>query len=169
MEESILIVEAMLFSAGRPLIPADIAVASGLDVQEVRKALKKLSRSYSNRSTSLEIIRTGDKYSMQVRKDYLGPARTLAPTEMPKDLLRTIAVIAFKQPILQSDLARHRGPRVYDEISRLRDMGLVAVKPKGHTLELTTSSRFAEFFGIEARNSEEVRRYFEKATSGRME
>lgn len=169
MEDSLLIVEAMLFSAGRPLHPSDIAGASGLDIQSVRKALKKLGRNYTNRATSLEIVRTGDKYSMQVKRDYLRSARVLAPTELPKDLLRTIAVIAYHQPILQSELARRRGPKVYEEVGRLRDMGLVSVKPRRHTLELTTSNRFAEFFGIEARNSAEVKSYFEKLTAGRKE
>ena len=165
MEDSLLVVEAMLFSAGRPLHPSDIAGASGLDIQEVRKALRKLNRTYSNRATSLEIVRTGDKYSMQVKKEFTGKAGQLAPTEMPKDLLRTIAVIAFHQPILQSDLARRRGPKVYEEVGKLRDMGLVSVKQHGHTVELTTSNRFAEFFGIEAKNSSEVRSYFERLTS----
>ncbi len=169
MADNLLVVEAMLFSAGRPLHPSDIASVSGLGIQDVRKALKKLHRSYSNRSTSLEIVRTGDKYSMQVKKDYLHPARQLAPTEMPKDLLRTISVIAFNQPILQSNLARRRGPKVYEEVGRLRDMGLVSVKPHGHTVELTTSNRFAEFFGIEAKSSSEVRGYFEKLTSRKQE
>lgn len=165
MDDRQLVVEAMLFSAGRPLHPQDIATASGIDVQTVRKLLRRLSRSYSGRATSLEIVRTGDKYSMQVRKGYAQPARQLAPTEMPKDLLRTIAVIAYHQPILQSELARRRGPKVYEEVARLRDMGLVSVKSRGHTLELTTSNRFAEFFGIEAKNSGEVRKYFEKVTA----
>lgn len=166
MEESTLIVEAILFSSGRALHPSDIASASGIDVKEVRKALRKLSRNYATRSTALEIVRTGEKFSMQIKKGFSRPAMTLAPTEMPRDLLRTMAVIAYSQPILQSELARKRGPRVYEEIARLRDMGLVSVRPRGHTLELTTSNRFAEFFGIEAKNSSEVRKFFEKATSG---
>lgn len=167
MDEALLIVEAVLFSAGRPLHPVDIASASGIDLPTVRRSLKKLNRSYASRATSLEVVRTGDKYSMQVKKGYTGSARTLAPTELPKDLLRTIAVIAFNQPILQSELARRRGPKVYEEVAKLRDLGLVSVKPRGHTLELTTSNRFAEFFGIEARNSTEVRQYFEKLTAGK--
>ena len=169
MDESLLIVEAMLFSAGRPLHPSDIADASGLDMQTVRKALKKLNRSYASRATSLEVVRTGDKYSMQVKKDYVRSARQMAPTELPKDLLRTIAVIAFHQPILQSELARRRGPRVYEEVAKLRDLGLISVKSRGHTLELTTSGRFAEFFGIEAKNSADVKKYFENMTSAKPE
>ncbi len=167
LDERLLVVEAMLFSSGRPLSPAEIAEASALQLQDVRHALRKLKRAYDGRSTSIEIVRIGDKYSMQLRKDFQKSARNMAPVELPKDVLAAISLIAYYQPVLQSELARKIGPRIYDGVAKLREMGLVNVRSKAHSLELTTSSRFAEFFGIEARNSAEVKAYFEKLISQR--
>ena len=162
-----LVVEAMLFSSGRPIAPSEIAEASGLSVQDVRQSLKKLKRVYSGRSTAIEIIRIGDKYSMQLRKDFQKSARNMAPMELPRDVLSAISLIAYYQPVLQSELARTIGPRIYDSVAKLREMGLVNVRSKAHSLELTTSSRFAEFFGIEAKNSADIKQYFEKLLSQR--
>ena len=162
-----LVVEAMLFSSGRPIAPSEIAEASGLSVQDVRQSLKKLKRVYSGRSTAIEIIRIGDKYSMQLRKDFQKSARNMAPMELPRDVLSAISLIAYYQPVLQSELARKIGPRIYDSVAKLREMGLVNIRSKAHSLELTTSSRFAEFFGIEARNSADIKQYFEKLLSQR--
>ena len=162
-----LVVEAMLFSSGRPIAPSEIAEASGLSVQDVRQSLKKLKRVYSGRSTAIEIIRIGDKYSMQLRKDFQKSARNMAPMELPRDVLSAISLIAYYQPVLQSELARKIGPRIYDSVAKLREMGLVNIRSKAHSLELTTSSRFAEFFGIEAKNSADIKQYFEKLLSQR--
>ncbi|MBX8638166.1 MAG: SMC-Scp complex subunit ScpB [Thermoplasmata archaeon] len=167
MDERMLVVEAMLFSSGRPIAPSEIAEASGLSVQDVRQSLKKLKRVYSGRSTAIEIIRIGDKYSMQLRKDFQKSARNMAPMELPRDVLSAISLIAYYQPVLQSELARKIGPRIYDSVAKLREMGLVNVRSKAHSLELTTSSRFAEFFGIEAKNSADIKQYFEKLLSQR--
>ena len=167
MDERMLVVEAMLFSSGRPIAPSEIAEASGLSVQDVRQSLKKLKRVYSGRSTAIEIIRIGDKYSMQLRKDFQKSARNMAPMELPRDVLSAISLIAYYQPVLQSELARKIGPRIYDSVAKLREMGLVNVRSKAHSLELTTSSSFAEFFGIEARNSADIKQYFEKLLSQR--
>ncbi|MBX8631291.1 MAG: SMC-Scp complex subunit ScpB [Thermoplasmata archaeon] len=167
MDETMLTVEAMLFSSGRPLHPDEIASKSGIDVKEVRKSLRKLVAVYRGRRTSVEIVKIGDKYSMQLRKDFRKSAETMAPTMLSKDLLSTISVIAYYQPVLQSELARKIGPRIYENVAKLRELGLVNVKARAHSLELTTSSRFAEFFGIEAKSSAEVKQFFEKLLSER--
>lgn len=167
MDEQLLVVEAMLFSSGRPLAPSEISEASGLPLQDVRQSLKKLKRIYDGRSTSIEIVRIGDKYSMQLGKDFQKSARNMAPVELPRDVLTAISLVAYYQPVLQSELARKIGPRIYESVAKLREMGLVNVRSKAHSLELTTSSRFAEFFGIEARNSAEVKQYFERLLSQR--
>ncbi|MEM3851387.1 MAG: SMC-Scp complex subunit ScpB [Methanomassiliicoccales archaeon] len=167
MTDELLLVEAILFSAGRPLTIEEVAQTAGIDGRTARALLSKLKENYSRRSTAIEIVRVGKKYSMQLKKELTERVRGIAPPELPRELLQTAALIAYHQPILQSELARRRGERVYEEIAELRRMGLINVKRKGHTLELTTSMRFAEFFGIEAKKPEEIRAYFEKTAGNR--
>jgi len=162
MEETMLLAEAILFSSGRSMGAEEIAEACGLETGEIRRALRKLAALYRRRNGAIKIVRTGGKYSMQLRKDLADRFRSYSPSELPRELLQTAALIAYYQPVLQSELARKRGDRVYAEIAELRRMGLISVRQKGRTFELTTNMRFAEFFGIEAKNSEEIKEYFEK-------
>lgn len=165
MEERLLLAEAVLFSAGRPLTVDEIAEACNIQADEARRAVRKLAALYSRRGGAVAIVRTGNRYSMQLRAELAQRFRAYSPAELPRELLQTAALIAYYQPMLQSTLARQRGERVYSDVAELRRMGLINVRKKGRTLELTTGTRFAEFFGIQARNSEEIKAYFEKLMS----
>jgi hypothetical protein len=54
------------------------------------------------------------------------------------------------------------GETAYDEVQKLRDASLVHAEPKGATVELTTTHRFAEQFGIASTRPEEIRRFLER-------
>jgi segregation and condensation protein B len=143
-------VEALLFAVGKPLTVHELSRALGTeDWKAVQVALKKLHHAYASRLTSLEVARAGDGWIIQVRKAYLPTARTVAAPELPKKLLKTLALIAYHQPILQSRLVRMLGDSAYDDVPRLRDLGFVRASEKSNTLELTTSTRFAEYFGFD--------------------
>lgn len=156
-------VEAILFAAGKPLTVHEISRALGTeDWKEVLTSLKKLHHVYSSRLTSLEVARAGEGWIVQVRKAYLPTARTVAAPELPKKLLKTLALVAYHQPVLQSRLVRMLGDTVYDDVPRLRDLGFIRASEKANTLELTTSSRFAEYFGFETTDRTKLKRLLGK-------
>jgi segregation and condensation protein B len=70
-------------------------------------------------------------------------------------------MIAYHQPVLQSLLAKVLGTEVYKDVGTLRSMGLVKAKKRGQTLQLTTTQRFAEYFGIEGSTREDIKRWME--------
>lgn len=157
--EARLLVEGLLFSAGKPLRIVDIEEATGLDRRTVRGALRKLGSDYRRRSTALEVTRVGDRWTMQVRSELTAPVRTVAPPEVPSRLLRTLALIAYHQPLLQSDLQEMMGPKVYDHVRELEGLGLVNAARAGSTKRLTTTQRFPEYFGIGSAKREEIKRF----------
>jgi len=59
-------------------------------------------------------------------------------------------------------LVRMIGDVAYEEVQHLRGLGLVRTEPKGSTLELSTTRRFAEYFGIPSGRPEEIRRLLEQ-------
>jgi hypothetical protein len=75
--------------------------------------------------------------------------------------LKALTLIAYHQPILQSLLAKMLGEAAYEEVERLRGLGLVRTEPKGSTLELWTTKAFAEYFGIASTKPEEIRAFLE--------
>jgi hypothetical protein len=51
------------------------------------------------------------------------------------------------------------GPKVYDHVRELKALGLINARRKGSTLELTTTQRFPEYFGIESAKREDIKRF----------
>jgi hypothetical protein len=84
------------------------------------------------------------------------------PTELAARTLKALTLIAYHQPILQSKLVRMFGEPAYEEVGRLRGLGLIHASTKGSTLELTTTRQFAEYFGIASGKPEEIRLYLER-------
>ena len=157
--DPVLVVEAALFSAGKPISVEEIAENTGLDRRKVPKALSELQQRYATGHTSLEIGRAGDKWSMQVRTDYAPSTTKLAPMEIPVKLLKTLALIAYHQPILQSDLKEMVGPKVYDHIAELKERGLVKKRAHERSFHIVTSERFPDYFGIPAADREGIKTF----------
>jgi segregation and condensation protein B len=154
-----LVVEGLLFSAGKPLRMVDIEEATNLPRRQVRSALRKLASDYRRRRTALEVVKVGDRWTMQVSSEYTKPVRAVAAAEVPSRLLRTLALIAYHQPVLQADLQEMLGPKVYDHVRELVGLGLINAARKGSTKELTTTRKFPEYFGIASAKRDEIRRF----------
>ena len=155
------IVEAELFSAAKPVTVTDLQTASGLDARTIRAALKKLMDEYNDSERAIEIAKMGPRYAMQVKKDFREPAARLANLKIPKDVLKTASLIAYYQPVLQSKMFDLIGNRIYDDVKQLVELGLVKSKPKRKSVELTTTKKFIETFGIDARSRHEVKAWLE--------
>ena len=155
-------VEAVLFAAGRPLSVKELTEALGVDdFRRVQTALRKLIRTFDARQTSLEVRHVGDRYALQLRPEFVPSARSVTPVEMAPRTLKALTLIAYHQPILQSLLAKMLGEAAYEEVERLRGLGLIRAEPKGSTLELWTTKAFAEYFGIASTKPEEIRAFLE--------
>ena len=155
-------VEAVLFAAGKPLSVKEITSALGLeDYRPVQKAVRTLEQTYGHRQSALEVRRVGDRYALQLQERYVPVVHEVTPVEMAPRTLRALTLIAYHQPVLQSVLVRMIGEVAYEEVQHLRGLGLVRTEPKGSTLELTTTRRFAEYFGLASGRPEEIRRFLE--------
>lgn len=156
------VVEAELFSAAKPVTVTDLQTASGLDVRTIRAALKKLIDEYNDSDRAIEIAKMGPRYAMQVKREFREPAARLADLKIPKDMLKTAALIAYYQPVLQSKMYDLVGNKIYDHAKELVELGLVKSKPKRKSIELTTTKKFIETFGIDARSRVEVKAWLEE-------
>ncbi|MFW6064748.1 MAG: SMC-Scp complex subunit ScpB [Candidatus Natronoplasma sp.] len=152
------VVEAVLFSSSHPLTVPEIEEAVGRPRSEVRQGVKKLRRMYQNRKTALEIIKIGRKFSLQLKSKFNKYGMEMMDEEISKPLLKTAALIAYYQPIRQSELKKKVGEKAYDHVDTLEDKGLILSERDGRTYSLRTSSKFQEYFGLEARDREELKR-----------
>lgn len=151
------VVEAALFSAGKPIALDEIVENTRLPKREVTDALKRLIAEYDARDTSLEVARAGDKWAMQVRAKYAPAAQRLAPMEIPIKLLKTLALVAYHQPMMQSTLVDMVGAKAYEHVHELAERGLVKRRVHERSFLLVTSESFPEYFGIPASNRDEIK------------
>lgn len=154
-------VEAALFAATGPLKVVDIAARTGLEEAAVRYALKDLRMEYDMREAAMVIAEVAGDYRMQLRPDCMRFTGLFARPDLPGGTMRTLSAIAYNQPVLQSKLVEVRGPRTYDDVKLLTERGLIAAKKAGQTVELTTTAKFAEQFGIGSTRKADIRKWIE--------
>ena len=163
LDDLVFQVEAVLFAAGKPMSVKELTDALGVgDYRPVLAAVRTLEKTYANRQSALEVRRVGDRYALQLEERYVPAVHSVTPVEMAPRTVRALTLIAYHQPILQSHLVRMIGEVAYEEVQHLRTIGLVHTEAKGSTLELTTTRRFAEYFGISSTRPEEIRRFLEQ-------
>jgi len=157
------VVEAILFSATKPFSAKKIAKMAGMDIEEAEKAIKELIEDYSGRETSIEIIELNRKYLMRVKPRYHQYIENFVEKDLDRGSLRTLAVIALKQPLPLSKLAKIRGNKCYEHVKKLEELGFVKAKKTGRTRILSTTKEFAIYFGLESTNPEDIRNFLKKA------
>lgn len=157
------LVESVLFQATNPVSVKEIKENTGLTAQTIRKNLKELIKDYNEKKdTSMEIIKAGRKYTMQLKEQYADQTMMVADPEINPNLLKTLTLIAFHQPVKQSNLRRMIGEKAYDHVDELTSMKLVHSKKHRNTEMLTTTKRFPEYFGIDSTKPEEIRDFLMK-------
>ena len=107
-------------------------------------ALQELVAACRGREGALEVVRLGDKYALQLRRDAITYGRRLAPQEIPGHLLRTLALVAHEQPMLQSELKRRMGDRVYEHVGELLELGMLERERAGRSFALSVTEAFDE-------------------------
>ena len=165
------LVESVLFSASKPVSINEIKESTGLSPKKINEALENLIKNYNverKNETSMEIVKAGNKYTMQVKKRFVDQSVMVAKPEIQSHLLKTLALIAFHQPIKQSNLRRMIGPRVYDHVDELSAMKLIYAKKYKTTEMLTTTKLFPEYFGIDTTKPEEIRDFLAKKVIGNI-
>ena len=152
------VIEAALFASGRTLTPKELADLTSLSQERARALADDLAAEYAARDSGIEIKSIGEGYSMQVRFGLAGRVLSFAPKEIEAPLIRTLAIIAYKQPIKQSVLVEIRGNKSYDHVKELEERGLINAEKFSRTKLLTTTRGFADYFGISSCNPSAIRR-----------
>lgn len=165
------LVESVLFSASKPVSISEINQATNLSRNQIKTTLNELIEDYNvtrKKETSMEVIKAGDKYTMQVKKQYVDMSVFISKPEIESKLLKTLTLIAFHQPVKQSNLRRMIGEKVYEHVDELVELKLVHTKKHGSTELLTTTKLFPEYFGIESTNPNEIKTVLMKNISNKV-
>ena len=141
-------VEAVLFVTAKAMQPIEISEILKVPVEDVESALLDLMFDYSSREGALEID-DEDGYIIQVKAEHLDIVEKLCPVDLKPAVVKTLTVIALKEPIRQTELKELRS-NAYEHIQELIEKGLISrTKDKtGRSFNLKTTPKFAEYFKL---------------------
>lgn len=141
-------IEAALFMSSKPLSFTELHEIAKTNVSELREALNELISEYSERDSALEIKESSLGYQLKVKKEYEGSvSRYAQKSEFGRSMLKTLALIAYKQPIKQSEVIKYRTNSAYNDVKELEEKGFISRQPEGRSYIVRTTKKFTEYFG----------------------
>ncbi|MBI2655989.1 SMC-Scp complex subunit ScpB [Candidatus Woesearchaeota archaeon] len=142
-------VEAILFSVGHKISLDEISRLSRSRKEEVLAALKELQSEYEQKQSSIMLVDEGDDWKFAVRDHLVSVVRKIVTeTELTKSVMETLAVIAFKYPILQSDLIKMRTNKAYDHLVELEKTGYISRQKHSRTNLIKLTEKFFRYFDL---------------------
>ncbi|MHA1192237.1 MAG: SMC-Scp complex subunit ScpB [Promethearchaeota archaeon] len=143
------LIEGALYAGGRPLDVEELATKLEIPKKLTEVLVNELAMAYLERTTALIIAQVGERYQMQLRPEYTESVAKFAKGgAIAERYLRTLTVIALKQPILKSIVVKIRGSGAYEHIKYLIDNDLINAVKKGRSFDLTTTDKYSEMFGL---------------------
>ena len=155
------ILEAILFGAGRSMTVEELMEQTGKTRSEISGALENLRATIRRRRDSaLQLTNVSGRWIFEVRPTLSSYLPESVRPEVPARLLPPAALIAYHQPMKQAQLVDMIGPLAYDRVRELAGLGFIDRRRDGLTRRLTTTRRFAEYFGCPEVEYQKVREWF---------
>ncbi len=142
-------VEAVIFSTGHKMSLDEISKLCRSRREDVLLALQELQKEYDEKQSSLMLVEEGEQWKFSVRDHLISIVRKIVTeTELTKSVLETLAVIAFKYPILQSDLIKLRTNKAYDHLNELEAAGYISRQKHSRTNLIKLTDKFFKYFDL---------------------
>ena len=143
-------IEAVLFTVARALTIEEIGRFTGVgSLGLIKDSLQQLKKEYDDKNSSLQITIDQEKLRLNIKKEYLYLTESLlSDAELSKPIQETLAVIAHKQPSLQSDVIKIRGVSAYDHIKILQEEGFITSEKSGRSRIIKITPKFYDYFNV---------------------
>ena len=157
MEELRRLIEALLFASPDPLTVQRIkAIVPGTENEDIVESIEELRRDYERDDRAFQIVEVANGYQLTTKPDYAIWVDKLfesrSKTSLSRPALETLAVIAYKQPVVRSAIEAIRGVNVDSVLRTLMERGLVRIVGRaegpGRPLLFGTTREFLMRFGI---------------------
>ncbi|MCI5064656.1 SMC-Scp complex subunit ScpB [bacterium] len=149
------LVEALLYASGEPLTAKKIADACLLPKKEVLEILDSLSMRLSLEESGVELFSVGEKFQIRTKATFapfIQQLRAARPKRLSQQALETLAIVAYRQPIVRADVEKIRGVDATPTLKTLIDRGFVKIvghqESIGQPALFGTTSQFLEVFGL---------------------
>ena len=158
-EVSLTSVEALLFATHHPLTAGKLGELLDLSsTKPIRRAIQALNDSYAKTGRAFRIEQVAGGYQMLTLPELGELIKKLvqkdADAKLTKAAMETLAIVAYKQPILRVDVEAIRGVACGEAIRGLMEKHLVKIAGRaeepGRPILYGTTKRFLEVFGLNA-------------------
>ena len=143
-------VEAVLYLKGRPITKKELSEIINADINSISDAIKELKIKYSNPKSAIELNEINNSFSLELKSSLNEFVDDLLPSDLKTSELRTLATIAIKKKILQSDLILLRGSGAYEHIKELLEKKFIVKRRQkdGRSYWLSLSEKFFQTFAV---------------------
>jgi segregation and condensation protein B len=150
------ILESLLFVADEPLALERLAeMLAEADKGAIRIALQDLAQEYDRRDSGICLTEVAGGFQIRTRPEYHPWVRLLLkppPSRLSRPALETLAIIAYKQPIIRADIEHIRGVDCGGVLRMLLEKKLIRVLGRrdipGRPMIYGTTRHFLEVFEL---------------------
>lgn len=152
------VIEAVLFASGQPVTISSLCKLTNLTEQEITQAVSELKGKYSEHSSGIMIAEIAEGLQMLTNPEYAEWIRKYLninqSSRLSQSALETLAIIAYKQPIIKAEIDSLRGRNSDSAIKGLLERRLIKVVGKkespGRPLLYGTTREFLQYFGLKS-------------------
>ncbi len=150
-------VEAILFAVGKEISSERISSLCSLNVKKVDEIMEVLSAKYAEQDNSLQIAKKDNGWKLTVLDEFVPLVSNLvSSTELDRPLMETLAVVAWRYPIVQSEIIKLRGAGAYDHMRALVEQGFIAKERFGRTYRVKLTKKFFNYFDLPSAEAKEA-------------
>jgi segregation and condensation protein B len=155
-EDAAGVIEAILFASDAALPPARLASVAELPVRAIRHAVDLLNERYEKNQAAFRIQSLAGGYQMVTLPDYHDVLKRLLnvrkQSRLSQAAMETLAIVAYRQPILRADIEVVRGVACGEMLRSLLERGLAKIVGRadviGRPMLYGTTKKFLEIFGL---------------------
>lgn len=149
-EELKRMVEAILFAAARKLELEELASLCKRSPEDVLAILNEWKTQLDSSDSPTMLLQDGTAWKLTVREKYIQVIKkVVTKTDLPKGILETLAVVAYKVPVLQSKVIKVRTNKAYDHLAQLENSGFITREKSGRSKLIKLTPKFFEYFDID--------------------
>ena len=158
IEKAKSIIEAILFSAGRPVKQEELMLSLEMSKEQIEEIIRAMKKDYETRG--IEIIKIENSYQMCSKKEYYEYIYQVldkrAKPNLSNAALETLAIIAYNPRATRAEIEAIRGVNSDGTIYKLLEYELIEDAGKadlpGKPTTYKTTQQFLKMFGYESLN-----------------
>jgi segregation and condensation protein B len=153
------VIEGLLFAAGEEgLKPAEIAEATEEKLAVIKELIQEMQREWKEQGRGIQIVEVAQVYQLTTlpehRTYYEKLAQSPTRSQLSRAALETLAIIAYRQPIIRADVEEIRGVKSEKALTQLKRKGLIKevgrAEGAGRPILYGTTREFLEYFGLKS-------------------